>query len=91
MIKSLFRLETKLIKIENEHGIQRWKSDSPGYKSAEQILQRRKQNVLKQKVEVCARERWFLLAVKAKYAGKYRTLLQILFFYIMYTKQMGML
>ena len=49
--------------------MQRWKSDSPGYKLAEHNVQRRKQSVIKQKVEVCVRERWFLLAVKAKYAG----------------------
>ena len=55
------------------HGMQRWKPDLPGYKLVEQHVQRRKQSLIKQRIEVCARERWFLLAMKAKYAGNYST------------------
>ena len=45
--------------------MQRWKPDSPGYKLAEQHVQRRKRSLIKQRIEVCAREMWFLLAMKA--------------------------
>lgn len=66
-----YRMEIKLQQMEQTNGIvQRWQPSSPSYKCAEQRLNCKQQQLIKQKFEACARERWFLLSMKAKYAGK---------------------
>ena len=64
------RLEWKLKLIEREHSIpQRWTPDSPSYQAVDRLqIQQSKQDAFA-KLEQCARERWFLLTIKAKYAG----------------------
>lgn len=64
-------METKLQELEQNHRItQRWKIDSPEYQSAEQVHRAGDLGLIRQKIERSARERWFLLSMKAKYAGK---------------------
>ena len=56
--------------IEREHSIpQRWTPDSPSYQAVDRLqIQQSKQDAFA-RLKQCARERWFLLTIKAKYAG----------------------
>ncbi len=67
---SIYRLERKMKEIESVHGIQiRWTEDSSEYQSFEHARITRKKQQLLDKLGVCARERWYMLNVKAKFAG----------------------
>lgn len=64
-------METKLQEFEQRHGVtQRWQNDSPEYQSAELLHRAGDLSLVREKIEKSARERWFLLSMKAKYAGK---------------------
>ena len=58
-----------LQKIEDEHKISRWTPNCQAYKETKEILKSKLRNELKIKIRQCARERWFLLRLKSKYAG----------------------
>ena len=64
-------MENKLQEVEQSHRItQRWQIDSPEYQSNEKLHRADDLGLIRQKIEKTARERWFLLSMKAKYAGK---------------------
>ena len=63
-------MEAKLQQMETSKGItQRWQPSTLQYRSAEQIMRDHELTLFRKKAETCARERWFLLSMKAKYAG----------------------
>lgn len=67
----IYRLEEKLHQLEVQHHIaKRWDEMSPEYKQQKIIRANEKKQMLLTKMSVCLRERWFLLSVKAKFAGK---------------------
>ena len=59
-----------MIAIEQDHGIlNRWIKRCPQYQEAEKMRSQKEIQNTFTKIEVCARERYFLLIVKAKFAG----------------------
>ena len=67
-----FRLERKLKLIEREQSIpQRWTPNSPLYQAMDKLQMEQSKRDAFAKLEQCARERWFLITIKAKYAGMY--------------------
>ena len=58
-----------LQKIEHEHGISRWTPSCQAYKETKEVMKSHLRNKLKIKIRQHARERWFLLRLKSKYAG----------------------
>ena len=60
----------KLKSMERSHNInQRWSKTSPQYQEVKALITSHKRTCLLLKIEQAARERWFLLTLKAKYAG----------------------
>ena len=67
---STCRIESKLNAIETSHQITtRWTEDSPNYEATRNVMESRIKQTLRQKMTSDARERWFLLRMKSKYAG----------------------
>ena len=65
------RIDQKLKEIEEEHGIPtRWSDDCPEYISTKAIMNSKEKQKLKLKMRNLAKERWYLLKLKAKYAGE---------------------
>ena len=66
----ILRLEKKLKSIERQQKIQqRWVPESPEYQYVNQlVIEKQKRDILGQ-LNQCARERWYMLKVKAKFAG----------------------
>lgn len=63
-------MEGKLQQTERLHGVlQLWEPSNPQYKNVEQAVKDKDKALLKSKIELCSRERWFLLTIKSKYAG----------------------
>jgi len=61
-----------MVAIEQQHGIShRWTKSSLQYQEAEKIRSEKEIQSTFTQIEVCARERWFLLIVKAKFAGHF--------------------
>jgi len=69
---------------EREHSIpQRWTPNSPSYQAMDRIQMEKSKRDAFAMLEQCARERWFLLTIKAKHAGTYmRSILVFNFAYI---------
>ena len=66
----LTKCEDKLRVMERSHHIhQRWSKTSPEYRQVKALTTSRNRTRLLLKLEQTARERWFLLSLKAKYAG----------------------
>ena len=66
-------MERKLQQMEKKHSIlQRWIPDSSQYQSTKEMQAQKTRSDIFMKLEKCARERWFLLTIKAKYAGTYK-------------------
>ena len=66
----LRRCENKLKAMEQSNNIiQRWTKTCPQYQEVKVLLTSQKRTCLLLKMEQVARERWFLLTLKAKYAG----------------------
>ena len=55
--------------MEDERGIQRWSKHSDVYCDFKRIEEEKEKNRIIEKIATCARERWFLLNLKAKFAG----------------------
>ncbi len=70
-----FRVEVKLQEYESKHGIQRWSADSDIFKDMKRVMEEVEKDEVVEAMERCARERWFLLHLKAKFAGKFRIIL----------------
>lgn len=69
-----FRLDKELSKLEHDHGLQaRPLLDSDVFKEFQYHNCVRQLDQLKKRIEILARERWFLLALKAKFAGKFNS------------------
>ena len=49
----------------------RWLPGTIQYDNVKSVLQSRKKCAFLEKIQDLARERWYLLALKAKYAGTY--------------------
>lgn len=60
-----------LQKIENEHEISRWTPSCQAYKETKEVMKSKLKKKLKIQIRQYARERWFLLRLKSKYAGMY--------------------
>jgi len=60
-----------LQKIENEHKFLRWTPSSQAYKETKEVMKSKLRSKLKIQIRQYARERWFLLRLKSKYAGMY--------------------
>ena len=66
----LFRLENMLRTLVLENGVaQRWKPDDENFRLARDEANDRQKQILLYKVHSKVVERWFLLSLKAKYAG----------------------
>lgn len=66
----LSRVEAKLREFESKHSITtRWFPGSVQYHSVKSAMDTKRKHILLSKIKDFARERWFLLALKAKYAG----------------------
>ncbi len=67
----LSRIEDQLATIEVEHSISsRWLPGTIEYSTVRSLLDSREKYVILEKLQQLVRERWYLLALKAKYAGK---------------------
>lgn len=64
------RIDQKIKEIEQEHGIQsRWSDNCPEYIATKTLINSKEKQKLKLKMRNLAKERWYLLKLKAKYAG----------------------
>ena len=62
--------EDKLSNLEHSHGVnQRWSPSSTEYREVKALVSSENRIRLLIKIDQAARERWFLLRLKAKYAG----------------------
>lgn len=65
------RLEKKIQALETKHNVpQRWTCDSTEYQSIKNCLAVKKKNAVLASLNLCARDRWFMLSVKGKFAGQ---------------------
>lgn len=65
-----FRFENAMQRIERSHGItDRWTEVTPQYQTCKEYLKKQKVKLIYSKITTTARERWFLLECKAKFAG----------------------
>ena len=55
---------------EAKHGIDRWTSDSEVFKDMKRIAEEMEKEKMHDAIASCARERWFLLNLKTKFAGR---------------------
>ena len=69
MFVQLFRLDAQLKKIEKDKGFVRWSVTSDIYKDMQQFSNKKQKENISKLMAACARERWFLLKLKAKFAG----------------------
>ncbi len=67
--RRLFRINTELLTIERKEGIQRWSKDSDVYLDLKRVEEEKEKQKVLESMATCARERWFLLNLKAKFAG----------------------
>ena len=71
-----FRNEKTLLGLEKKHGIRlRWQENDATFRTTQQQLSKKKQDIEVMRLHKMASERIFLLELKAKYAGLY-------FFYV---------
>ena len=64
-------MERKLKAFEQKHNLlHRWVPSSSEYQVVKSTMESRRKRKLRDKIQHLARERWFLLSMKAKYAGK---------------------
>ena len=63
------RINDELQTIESKQGIRRWTKDSDVYKDLKRMEDEKEKNRIIESIGTCARERWFLLNLKAKFAG----------------------
>ena len=67
---SLLRVASKLQSFECSHKLpHRWLPGCKEYEAAKAAIQARRRSALRLQIQTLARERWFLLALKSKYAG----------------------
>lgn len=85
---NIFRVERKLGDIERkEKVLQRWTSDSFEYQTTDKMLMLQMKQDTFTKLEHCARERWFMLMVKAKFAGMLNSILVSKYMFKMHTSR----
>lgn len=65
----LFRLDAQLQKVETDEGFSRWLPSCDIYCDIKRLLTEKEKESKKAEISKCARERWFLLSLKAKFAG----------------------
>ena len=63
------RLDVQLKKVETDQGFTRWLSSSNAYCDVKRLLNEKEKERRKEEISKCARERWFLVSLKAKFAG----------------------
>jgi len=70
LCEQLHHYEDKLRNVEHSHGVnQRWSPSSTAYREVKALVTSENRTRLLLRIEQAARERWFLLRLKAKYAG----------------------
>ena len=65
----IVRLEAELKSVEEREGFSRWAEDSDTYRDFSRVATEKKKDEVLSDIATCARERWFLLKLKAKFAG----------------------
>ena len=63
------RIDAKLCEYEGKQGIDRWTSDSEVFKDMKRIAEEVEKERIIDAIASCANEQWFLLNLKAKFAG----------------------
>ena len=63
------RLELELHQFEEKYEIERWAKDSQSFKDAKEMADVMEKEKLLEGISCTARQRWFLLNLKAKLAG----------------------
>lgn len=63
------RIDTELQAVEEKQGIQRWTEDSDVYLGLKRMEEEKEKNRIADSIATCAGERWFLLNLKARFAG----------------------
>ena len=63
------RVDAELKMMEDKHGIQRWSKHSDVYVDLKKMEDEKEKRRVADSIATCARERWFLLNLKAKFAG----------------------
>ena len=82
----MLRVERKLQAFEQKHSLlHRWVPRSSEYQIVKSTMESRRKSKLCAKIQHLARERWFLLSMKAKYAGKLQFDLSLNAWYSGYT------
>ena len=82
----MLRVERKLQAFEQKHSLlHRWVPSSSEYQVVKSTMESRRKSKLCAKIQHLARERWFLLSMKAKYAGKLQFDLSLNAWYSGYT------
>ena len=69
LITHFSRINSELLTIENKHGIRRCSKDSDVYLDLKRMEGEKEKNKVLESMVTSARERWFLLNLKAKFAG----------------------
>ena len=63
------RIDADVKTIEQYHQIERWASDSNVFQDYERVEQAKQRGKVASDIETCAREGWFFLNMKTKFAG----------------------
>ena len=63
------RLDAQLQTVETSEGFSRWLPSCDMYCDIKRMLTEKEKEIKKGEISKCARERWFLLSLKAKFAG----------------------
>lgn len=65
----MYRLDADLKRIEQCHQMERWTNESDIFQDYDKMEQKKEQERVARDIKTCARERWFLLKIKAKFVG----------------------
>ena len=64
-----FRVDATLREHEMKEEFDRWSIDSDMFKDMKRLAEEERKEKILENISTCARERWFLLNLKAKFAG----------------------
>ena len=63
-------MDVELCVWERKYEFERWEENSIVFRDVKRIMEEEKRANLLDSIASCARERWFLLNIKSKFAGK---------------------
>ena len=69
VIVQSYRIDADLKVVEDKHGFRRWSKHSDVYADFKRLEDEKEKCRVTDRIATCARERWFLLNLKAKFAG----------------------